>query len=761
MTKTKISFKFVLKYLTLFFVCLVLANGNINGISPFLFAFYFACLYAGFDEKLSAIFTLASAVVVDFSMPSFYSALTVVALGLVVYYLHRLTKKRMKFWVIVLSYLLSLVTYIYYAHTQLVHLAIYIVLGLVCLYCFIVVLQTFELKKNCFFLTLNETISFLFCVACLGVGLSGVEIFNFSIYRFVLMLCIYIFLSAGSLPITLSLAVAFSLGVGLSEFGITVVAEFAILTMLGAIFRLPNRFKITLVTLLGEIFLQYYFLNSGMEILYSILPILLAGVVFICLPKRATDGLKDFVYVKRSEMSSRNLINSTRRAIRRRMSDLSNIFLEMKQIHLKLVKKQLSKEELTAMLVREVTSTCCKDCLDKNHCTRALRDDNKSNLAFLVETALTKGKLTLLDIPSSLTNRCAKVNQLITLINRLSDEYKQYKNMVEDVNNVKILLADQMGAVSRLLLDLGEEIDSNVTFDIARENKIINKLLAMDIECKEVLLYNEKQDISALLVISGKVPNYPALEKAVGDCLKLPMHITQLSPLEEEGLTSITLKKNNKFDCVFGLASCNKAGNVECGDCHSIIRLNRDRFLLALCDGMGSGKSAHNMSAMTLNLIENFYKVGFDNDTVLESVNKLLAINNQEDYSTLDICLIDLNRNIADFIKVGAPFSVVKRDGNIELFEGGALPIGALENITPATYKTTISTKDIIIMATDGITDAFRSQENFVEYVTHLATNNPQTIAEAVLNEALRLNNMEAQDDMTVLVARTYLKNSK
>jgi len=209
---------------------------------------------------------------------------------------------------------------------------------------------------------------------------------------------------------------------------------------------------------------------------------------------------------------------------------------------------------------------------------------------------------------------------------------------------------------------------------------------------------------------------------------------------------------------VFG-ASCNKAGNTECGDCHSIMRLNNNKFLLALCDGMGAGSSAHKMSAMTLGLIENFYKVGFDNDIILESVNKLLAVNNQENYSTLDVCLLDLEKEIADFIKVGAPFGLIKRNNDLEIVEGGALPIGALDNITPAVYKTTISTKDIVIMSTDGIVDAFGGQEEMAEFVTKLASTNPQTLAETILAEAVRLNNMSAKDDMTVLVARTYLKN--
>src|SRR5699024_9338780 len=136
------------------------------------------------------------------------------------------------------------------------------------------------------------------------------------------------------------------------------------------------------------------------------------------------------------------------------------------------VKKELTKDELIAMLEREVMNNCCKDCLEKNRCMRSLGSMNKSNLDVLIELAITKGKISLLDIPNSLSSRCLKVNNLITLINRLTDEYKQYKSMLADVNNVKILLADQMGAVSRLLLDMGEEIDSNITFDLAEENKI-------------------------------------------------------------------------------------------------------------------------------------------------------------------------------------------------------------------------------------------------------------------------------------------------
>jgi stage II sporulation protein E len=751
--------KSILKYLTLCFVCLILSQAQISGLSPFLFAFYFACLYVGVDEKLISIFTLGFGFFASCCLENFLVCVTVVAVGLIVVFVHKFAKRKIHLFTIFASFVISCVTYIYYNFFHLKHLVFFVLLGMICVFVYIVVLQVLFLRKNCFKLTLDESVCFLFAIASFGVGLSTIQFFNFSMARFFLCLIILICVSTGSPTLTYSIVLSFSLGCSLPMFDLTLVAEFVLLAMLANMFGMPNKFKIIFILLIGDCLIQYCFVSQSFDLLFNLLPLIVASVIFVLLPNRFLVSLSDLVYVKKSEITSRNAINTTRKNIKKRMVELSNVFKDMQQIHLNMTKKELTKDELIDMLTREVMSTCCKDCLDKNRCTRSLGTDNKSNLQLMIEIAVTKGKITLLDVPAVLSNRCAKVNNLIGLINRICDEYKQYKNMMADVNNVKVLMADQMGAVSRLLLDVGEEIDTNVRFDVVRENKIISRLLSQNIQCKEVLLYTEKnEDVSAILVVKAEQSYNPIIEKVLTETLKMPMQIAKISPLEESDFNSVQLRVKNKYDCVFGLASCTKAGNVESGDCHSIIRLGRNKFLLALCDGMGAGSSAHKMSAMTLGLIENFYKVGFDNEIILESVNKLLAINNQETYSTLDICLFDLDKKIADFIKVGAPYGIIKRESNIELVEGSCLPIGVLENIAPATHKTTISTKDIVIMATDGVVDAFENYDAFVEFVGGIATNNPQTIAESILNEALALNSMSAKDDMTVLVARIYLK---
>lgn len=748
------------KYCALFFICLVLSNAKLNNISPFLFAFMFACVYVGIEEKVMAVFVLGSAVVVDLNLPSFLIALTSVAVCLINYYIHRLAKRKIKLITNFCVYLLSLATYVYYNYANVWQLCGYLALGLIYLWVFTVVCQVMVLRKNCFKLTLDESVCFLFVVALLGLGLAQVDLWGFEIYKLVLMLTIYLSVSVGSPVLTYALTLAFGVGVSVGMNNLMPVAEFACLSLVCCMFSSPNKFKIAFASIFGAAFIELYFVGFRYDTLYNLLPIVSAAVVFLCIPQKGLNNLTDLVYVKKSELTSRNLINTTRKNIHKRMSELSNIFLEMKQIHLNMIKKDLTHAELVAMLSREITANCCKDCLDKNRCTRSIGSDNPSNLACLIEIALSKGKISLLDIPAGLANRCGKINNLISIVNRLTDEYMQYKGMMADVNNVKYLLADQMGAVSKLLLDIGDEIDTNVTFDIARENKIISRLLNHNVECKEVLLYTEKnQDMNALLIVKGGEKDLTILERVLTEVLKMPMQISAIKPLEESGFNAISLRKQSKYDCAFGLASCCKAGNEESGDCHSIIRLGKDKFLLALCDGMGAGKSAHQMSAMTLSLIENFYKVGFENDVILESVNKLLAINNQENYSTLDVCLLDLDKQIADFVKVGAPFGLVKHAASVEVVEGGALPIGALDSINPSIHQTVISTKDIVILATDGITDAFETIENFEDFASHLVSTNPQVLAEAILNQALYLNNNSAKDDMTVLVARTYLKN--
>ena len=177
---------------------------------------------------------------------------------------------------------------------------------------------------------------------------------------------------------------------------------------------------------------------------------------------------------------------------------------------------------------------------------------------------------------------------------------------------------------------------------------------------------------------------------------------------------------------------------------------------MSLCDGIGSGDKARKISSLSITLIENFYKAGFDSSTILNSVNKLLSLNNEENFSSVDICVMDFHNNSLDFIKLGATYGFVKGKNTTTIIENSGLPIGVLEEMKPHTTHKTITPFDMVLMVSDGITDAFDNKCDLQEFINNLTTTNPQVLADEIMDRARDLNNGIIKDDMTVLVAKIF-----
>jgi len=692
-----------------------------------------------------------------------YISITIVFVLIAVYVVHKKFKHPMNLPIVSIYCIISQITYLYYCFVDVVpigKIVAYLVLLIIafCLYAF--VFQVALLRGLYYKLTLNEVISYIFMFITLGIGLSAFRFYNVEIVKIFAVIIMLILSLVKKNNEACFLTLALGLGSSIYNFDYMLIANLAVLILSSNIFKYPNKYKMFFCIIIVDFCFALYFKGFNLDFISFILPTVLAVTFSAFIPEKFITKMQDKFYVSENEMNMRNIVSLTRKNLHKRFNELSNVFNEMKSIHLNLIKQDLTHDQVVNMLTNEIMKNLCKDCLDKQKCFRSLGTDEKSTISKLVDLALKKGKISLLDIPSNLAMRCSIVNLLIGRINQVVNQYGQFVGMKKDVNNVKYLLAEQLGAVSQIMLDLGEELDKNISFDTHKESQLINELLAENILCSEIVIYNENNDnCSVNLTVKGDNAYNPKIEEVISKKLRTKMRASKITPIETNGFYSVNLTRDNNYDIIFGLASCTKEGSSISGDTHSLIRLGNNKFLLALCDGMGSGESANKTSALTIGLIENFYKAGFNNDIIIGSVNKLLAINNQESYATLDLCLVDLNKESIDFIKIGSPYSCVKHDSSIEKIEGGALPIGVLDNIEPKTHQTTIDTKSMIVMATDGITDAFNEIDEFSDFVGGLASTNPQIVAQTVLDEAIRRNDNLIKDDMTVLVARTFKKN--
>lgn len=207
---------------------------------------------------------------------------------------------------------------------------------------------------------------------------------------------------------------------------------------------------------------------------------------------------------------------------------------------------------------------------------------------------------------------------------------------------------------------------------------------------------------------------------------------------------------------MLGLARANKNNDVISGDSHTLTKISDTKYMLGICDGMGSGEEAEKISNLTISLVEDFYKADFDSEIILSSVNKLLSLHSVDKFATLDLCIVDLNNAIADFIKLGSCEGIIKHLDTSTIIPSGALPIGMLDKATPKITKSVLDKGDMIILFSDGIADSFDQIQTLSDFINNINTLNPQVLAEEVLTRAIELNNGLPKDDMTILVGKVF-----
>ena len=142
--------------------------------------------------------------------------------------------------------------------------------------------------------------------------------------------------------------------------------------------------------------------------------------------------------------------------------------------------------------------------------------------------------------------------------------------------------------------------------------------------------------------------------------------------------------------------------------------------------------------------------------TVLDTINKLLAFSRDERFACIDICSVDLNTGGAEFVKIGSPVAVILRDGKVRVLESGSLPMGILDTLRPAVAQEKLSDGDMLVFMSDGITSAFGSTPELIEFLQPLKPLNPQNLADKLLAAALERTGGKAEDDMTVLCTRIF-----
>ena len=334
------------------------------------------------------------------------------------------------------------------------------------------------------------------------------------------------------------------------------------------------------------------------------------------------------------------------------------------------------------------------------------------------------------------------------------------KKIAQNKKNVGKQLKGVSKAIESMAKGLEDEIENEEKY--AREKQEIIELLGQkEIEIQDIVIKKENRFIVEIYLNENiETAKVETIEKILTKVLG------EKIVLNEDGSvgTKLSFLSDDKFVMAMGVATKTKSKSNLSGDSTLTIRLKDGKYLVAISDGMGSGKEAKTSSSNALRLLENLLLSGFDKNISLDLINNALINQNKESFATLDIAIVDLYVGNVEFIKSAACPTYIKHGKRVQMVKSNSLPTGIIEGSKIQTFDRDIESGEIMVLCSDGILDSnveYKNKELWIKYLLEdIETTNTQKIANLILEEAVDNNYGVAKDDMSVLVCKFRKKEA-
>lgn len=467
------------------------------------------------------------------------------------------------------------------------------------------------------------------------------------------------------------------------------------------------------------------------------------GLLFCILPKRAVGKVRDyFDYEGSSHIALRHYVNRCKYDAGNRMLAVASVFDETAR----LMSVMGSQRPDYAAMGYSLSNRVCPYCPQNAECDRMARD---RAFTMLAERA-TAGRAILSDLPEFFTSSCARAGEVIAESSAITDSARERLKEKESEDKAKAIVTERLTAIKDVLEELGRAEALPVGFDATAEKRIIFELNSCGVECADVFVTRD----AVTAVVRSSTASHEKIRRAVSVCMKRRYEVIAIEKTQAAGWSVAMLKRRPMYEAVYARAGVAKNGIS--GDSYTFKRIG-DRFLAALLDGMGSGESAGESSGAAVELIECFYRAGFDSQSVIAGVNRFLKLPTAENYSAADVAVCDLDTATVDIIKIGAPPCYIKTTDTVLKIEGSSLPIGVLDEMRPYIATKKLYPGQMLILVTDGVADCFDGDE-LPAFINGLSAFNPETAVTEIVSRALKLSGDVPKDDMTAIAFRLYEK---
>lgn len=513
------------------------------------------------------------------------------------------------------------------------------------------------------------------------------------------------------------------------------------------------------VIILGELYKNSQFGLSGMG------PLVSCGVLFLLLPKNIIfkantgdgEGRED-VFIKQS---IQNITRGKLRDFSESFHNLSNTFANIAERKMELTKYDKNN------IFNEVSEHLCKDCSNCENCWQNHFYETYQGAYHILDVVEKNGTIALSEVPSEFAHRCIFLEKFLAETKRIFEVAKLNLSWYNRMAESREAIAGQLSEVANIIDDFSLDLYKTAKTPEPVKNELIYHLKANHIVVDRIAIFekrNNKQEIfmTARTERGRCITTKEAagvISEAFGKRMRPADSCKNVITRDYETFVFV---EDANYTVYTGMSKMTKEGGRISGDNYSFIHPEPGTVVMALSDGMGTGEKACEESESVVELLEQFMEAGFRKESAIKLINSILLLRSEENtFSTIDMSVINLYTGYCDFIKIGASTTFLKREDYVETVTSTTLPVGVLNQVDYDVVTKKLDDGDFVIMVTDGVIDCvpdIEKEQYLKEYILNIKSNNPQEIANSVLNHALELNGGMPKDDMTVLVAGFWSK---
>ena len=633
----------------------------------------------------------------------------------------------------------------------------------------ITVLQDF-LKKRAF--SIEEVIGASLILSIALSAFGDLNIYGFGIRNILSILIVMVLGWKNGILVGTTAGVTIGVTLGtISGTEPIMIAAYAISGMIAGILSRFGRIGVIVGFILGNVVLAYVSNGYTVELIHF-KEILVASIGLLLVPKNFRIDIEEFMGNSKlfPVVPERALDNSKEMA--RNLNHVSSAIEEIATSYTRGEERKNNKQIFITELLNNLEPY--KD----NMLYDDISDINGKILDEIFNTLLDKQEIDRKDllkifadcnsyivgfddkeISQKLEENITQIIRAINISYKVSKSDFIWQKKIEK-NNKHV--SKQLNEVSKAIKNMaqGLEKDIKVEKEYKKEKRnIVDLLLNEGIEIEDIVIRKKGRFIIEIYLKEAfETAKLEKQEKILTEILKEKIVLNTEASVGKK----LTFMSDDKYKMTLGEAKATKLKSDSSGDSILNIRLKDGKYLLAISDGMGSGKKAKEASEKVLRLLENLLLSGFDKEISIDLINTALMNQNEELFATLDIAVVDLYLGTIEMIKSGACPTYIKNRKKVQIVKSNSLPTGIVDEAKMQIFDRDLSSGDILVMCSDGILDSnieYKNKELWLKYMLEdMDTVNTQKIADLILNEAIDNQFGSAKDDMSIIVCKFVKK---